>query len=185
MAQKRNKTGIDFEKLICESYGLSHKSVNPRIRWSGKGKSNFNKIHSVNFNANLFKPDLEKSRFDKYDAIDSNGNKYEIKKYCKSFLSGWVVYSEPIFKIASRSTMSNVIKLFGGGDYEKSKSVYNQFVKDMVDNVGQEIIDRITKQIKGVYLLDGFVSTEDLEFRWSIRESWMGYNRLSIEFKLK
>ena len=185
MSQKRNKTGVDFEKQICESNGLTHKSANPRIKWLGVGRTNFNKIASINFDPTNFLPDLDKSRFDKYDAIDKDGNKYEIKKYNKSQVSDWTMLSEPIFKVADRSCMSRVINLFGNGDYEVSKEVYNNFICGMVENVGQELIDKITGTFDGVYLIDSYVPREDLEFRWKINSGWKGYNRLGIEFKLK
>jgi len=185
MGQKRNKTGVDFEKQICESNGLIHKSASPRIKWLGTGRTNFNKIASVNFNPSNFLPDLDKSRFDKYDAVDNDGNKYEIKKYDKSHIKDWTLLSEPIFKVSDRSSMSRVINLFGNGDYEVSKEVYNDFISGMIEIVGEDLINKITSTFNGIYLIDDFVSTSDLEFRWKINSGWKGYNRLSIEFKIK
>lgn len=185
MGQKRNKTGTDFEKQICESNGFTHKAVKPKIIWSGIGRTNFDKIKNINFDPSLFKPDMSRSKFDKYDAIDSNGDPIEIKKYYKSQVTNWTMLSEPIFKIASRSTVNRVTRLFGDGDFEKSKVVYNNFLKEMTSTVGIDILNKITNSFTGVQFIDGFVPNDKLEFRWQIRESWMGYNRLSIEFKLK
>jgi len=184
MAQKRNRTGIDFEKQICETNGWVHKSASPKINWSGKGRSNFDKIVSVDFDSTKFLPNIEKSKFEKYDAINNNGDKIELKKYNISQLSKWVMYSEPIFKVASRSAVKKVTTLFGAGDYEKSKIVYNNFVKGVVNNVGEEILDNITKSNIGIQFKDGFVSQENIEYRWKIRSGWMGYDRLSIEFRV-
>lgn len=185
MGQSRNKTGIDFEKSICESKGWTHKSSNPQIKWNGKGRSNFKKISSINFDPTKFHPNMEKSKFEKFDVITESGDKVEIKKYTKEKLSDWNVYSEPIFKVATRSQRKVVIDLFGGGDFEKSKEVYNNFVKGIVDNVGDEILKRISGSNIGIQCEDGFIPQEDIEYRWRIRESWSGYNRLSIEFRVK
>lgn len=185
MAQKRNKTGVQFEKEICESKGWAHKSTRPKIYWSGKGRSNFRKIASVDFDPTKFLPNMEKSEFDKFDAITEKNEKIEIKKYKKDKLSNWVMYSEPIFKVATRSQMKTVVTLFGDGDVEKSVKKYNEFVDGIVFNVGEEIINNITKSNIGIQCMDSFISQDEVEYRWNVRSGWKGYNRLSIEFRLK
>ena len=185
MGQSRSKTGVEFERVICESKGWEHKSVNPRINWSGKGRTNWDKIKSVGFDPTKFLPDFDKSKFEKYDAINQKGEKIEIKKYSSYKLNEWVTYSEPVFKIATRSVLNTVIKLFGDGDYETSVKNYNEFLGGVVPSVGMSILDAITKSNIGIQLEDKFVPQEDLEYRWSVRKGWKGYNRLSIEFKIK
>jgi hypothetical protein len=185
MGQSRNKTGIEFEKLVCETYGWKHASANPRIRWSGQGRSNWDKIKSVNFDPSLFKPDMDKSRFEKYDAINNTGEKVEIKKYTTETLSDWCLYSEPIFKIATRQQMKDIIRIFGDGDYEQSVVKYNKFVEGITEHVGPMIIRRIYGTSIGVQLIDKFIPKCDLEFKWVVIKSWKGYNRLSIYFRIK
>lgn len=185
MAQSRNKTGVDFEKRVCESKGWTHKSASPKISWSGKGRSNWSKMEQVSFDPTKFTPNVEKSKFDKYDAINTEGEKVEIKKYPSSKLSSWTMYSEPIFKVATRSAMSTVVSKFGKGDYNKSVEAYNEFVAGIVPNVGQDILDGITKSNIGIQCEDRFVPQSELEYRWNVRKGWMGYNRLSIEFRIK
>ena len=183
--QSRSKTGVDFEKTICESKGWSHKSVSPRINWTGKGRSNWGKIKQAEFKPENFTLNIEKSKFDKYDAITENGEKVEIKKYPSSKLNNWTMYSEPIFKVATKSGMNTVIKIFGGGDFDKSVEVYNNFVDGIIPNVGLDILEWITKSNIGIQLEDKFVPQDELEYRWKVRKGWKGYNRLSIEFRIK
>jgi hypothetical protein len=185
MGQSRSKTGVDFEKTICESKGWTHKSASPRINWSGKGRSNWNKIKQAEFKPENFIPNTEKSKFDKYDAITENGEKVEIKKYPSSKLNNWTMYSEPVFKVATRSALGTVTKLFGNGDFNLSVEKYNEFVQGIVPNVGQDILDSITKSNIGIQLEDKFVPQEELEYRWNVRSGWKGYYRLSIEFRIK
>ena len=136
MGQSRNKSGVEFEKQICESNNWNHQASSPRIFWEGIGSSNFQKIKNANFDLSVFKPNLEKSKFTKFDAIDTNNNPVEIKKYTMDQMSEWRMYSEPIFKVASKTTMKSVTKLFGDGDYDKSVEVYNTFVSKIVDTIG-------------------------------------------------
>lgn len=185
MSQSRNRTGVEFEKMICEANGWSHKSVSPRIRWSGNGKSNWAKIKDIELDPTKFIPNFETSRLVKYDAINENGDKIEIKKYTSSTLKSWISYSEPIFKVGSWKTLGIVTKLFGDGDYEKSVVEYNNFVKGVICNVGFNIIESITKSCIGVQCIDRFVPQDELEFKWVVKDGWKDYNRLSIVFRLK
>jgi hypothetical protein len=185
MGQSRNKTGVDFEKRVCESKGWTPKSVSPKLNWVGDGRSNWNKMEQIGFDPSKFVPNLEKSKFDKYDAITNDGQKVEIKKYDSSKLTSWTMYSEPIFKVATRSAMKTVVNKFGKGDYDKSVESYNEFVAGIIPHVGQEILDNITKSNIGIQCEDKFIPQSELEYRWNVRKGWMGYNRLSIEFKIK
>ena len=121
----------------------------------------------------------------KYDAINSRDQKIEIKKYDSSKLRSWTMYSEPIFKVATRSAKSTVIEKFGDGDYNRSVERYNNFVSGMVPNVGDEILNAITQSNIGIQCVDRFIPQSELEYRWNIRSGWKGYNRLSIEFRLR
>lgn len=184
MGQSRNKTGVEFENSICESKGWQRVSKSPKIKWTGKGRSNFEKIASVNFNPDNFLP-LPNSIFDKYDAITENGERVELKKYKISKLKDWTLYSEPIFKVASREGVAAVARIFGQGSLEKAIEVYNQFVSRIVKNIGQDILDKITQSNIGIQLEDGFIPQSNLEYRWVIRKGWANFDRLSIEFRVK
>lgn len=185
MGQSRNKTGVDFEEKICKLNGWTKKSTSPRINWSGKGRSNWIKMKEVNLDPSKFKPNLDGSKLEKYDAIDGNGNKVEIKKYSSSDLISWTMYSEPIFKVSTRSALKSVVSIFGEGDHDTSVKNYNKFVEGMIPNIGQDILESITKSNIGIQLEDKFIPQNELEYRWNVRKSWMGYNRLSIEFRIK
>ena len=184
MGQARNKSGVVFENTMCQSKGWVRVSKSPKISWSGVGRTNFEKIVSVGFNPDKFVPTSE-SVFDKYDAITDKGERVELKKYKTSKLKDWTLYSEPIFKVASREGAAAVARIFGSGNMDKAIENYNQFVDGIVKNIGQDILDKITQSNIGIQLEDGFVPQSNLEYRWRIRKGWMGFNRLSIEFRVK
>jgi len=185
MGQDRNKTGVNFEKKICQLNGWTKKSKSPRICWVGTGGSNWIKMTQVNLDPTKFIPNLNKSKFEKYDAIDANGYKIEIKKYSSQEVKSWKMYAEPIFKISEDKTVETVTNIFGYGDYDTSVKKYNEFVEAVEQNVGQEILDSITKSNIGIQIEDRFIYQNELEYRWKIKKGWKGYNRLSIEFRLK
>ena len=184
MGQARNKSGVVFENTMCQSKGWVRVSKSPKISWSGVGRTNFEKIASVGFNPDKFVPTSE-SVFDKYDAITDKGEKVELKKYKTSKLKDWTLYSEPIFKVASREDVSKVTRIFGQGSLEKAIEVYNQFVSGIVGNIGQDILDKITQSNIGIQLEDGFIPQSKLEYRWIVRKGWANFDRLSIEFRVK
>jgi hypothetical protein len=183
--QSRVKAGNDFEKLICEKFGWEHKSTCPKIIWSGVGRSNFDKIESVNFDSDKFRPTTE-SVYHKWDAVKPNGDKVEIKSYLLSKLRDWNLYSEPMFKVADRKTLSKVVRIFGGGNKELSVRNYNLFVERLSrSGICEDILKRITESNIGIQLIDGFVNQSDLEYRWNLVPNWEGYLRLTIQFKIK
>jgi len=186
MGQSRNKTGIENEILICKEKGWKKVSKSPRIKWTGTGRSNFDKIHSVGYDASKFKPTFM-SVYEKYDAIKPNGEKVEIKGYLfKNIRNKWITYSEPIFKVSSPASVTKVIKLFGDGNQEKAIDKYNSFVESMMGEVGQEILEKITLSNIGIQLEDVFVPQSMLEYRWNILKSaWKGFYRLEIQFRIK
>lgn len=184
MGQVRNKTGVDFEKMICETKGWSHTPKSPRIVWSGVGRTNFDKIASVNFDVTKFTP-TDESILEKYDAITDKGEKVELKKYHSSKLKSWVLYSEPIFKVSNRSTLPIVNRIFGNGDSVLAVKNYNDFVEKIKDTVGEDILNKISQSNAGVQLEDCFVEQSNLEYRWIVRTGWKGFNRLIIEFRIK
>jgi|LakMenE18May11ns_1017448.scaffolds.fasta_scaffold9864406_3 hypothetical protein len=184
MEQVRNKTGITFEKLICEEKGWKHNSKSPKIVWAGFGRNNFQKIAFLDFKANKFIPTSD-SIFEKYDAITKENEKIEIKKYDSKYLKNWVLYSEPIIKVTRQRDIDNVTKYLGNGDVSLGKEKYNKFIEELQQYIGDDILKKIITSNIGVQLKDKFIPQSELEYCWVIKRGWMGYNRLSIEFKLK
>jgi hypothetical protein len=212
MRQTRIKLGNDFEISTCESMGWKHHSKSPTIKWSGVGRSNFKKIESLNFDPTKFKPS-DNSNYSKFDAINENNEKVEIKKYTKSDLNSWKLYSEPMFKVADWKSLVSVINIFGNdgvkrniklkdlypecserynnliidGDKDKAITKYNNFISELSKSeICKNIIDKITKSNIGIQIVDCFIPQSDLEYRWNISTSdWAGFHRYRIEFKLK
>jgi len=177
--QTRAKTGIDFE-ILCESDGWIRQTKSPKIKWNGKGRCNITKIKNCNFNPSIFTMS-EKSNLSKYDLYNPTLGKYrEVKKYEKSKLKSWVMYSEPYFKIASWTDVDKI-----------DKTTYNKFVQDFWDyNLTTGLFDEVEKGINeqsdGVQCIDGFIPKDELEFRTVIvKSAWGGYHRITIQFRLK
>lgn len=177
--QVRAKTGTDFEK-DCEIDGWKRKAKSPKIIWSGTGRNNIQKIKSFNFEPSLFKL-LEASDLSKYDIYHPVLNKYrEVKRYNKSDLTHWTLYSEPYFKISTRSNLSKI-----------DSDTYNKFIEDFWQyNQNTDLFSKMQKGITdfndGIQCKDGFIPKEELEFRTVIvKNAWKGYHRITIEFKLK
>lgn len=184
MSQIRNKTGTEFEKKICENQGWIRKPKSPKIIWSGKGKTNLEKILSINFNPDKFYP-LPQSDFTKYDAQNTKGEFIEIKKYNSSRIKGWYLYSEPAFKISTKRDIPNVVKLFGNGSLDLAKQKYNNFVELMYNKIGDKYLNEFVKLNSGIQFEDKFIPKSNIDYRWYVyKNSWMGFDRLSIQFKI-
>lgn len=179
MGQKRNRTGIEFEKILPKNF--IRKPVSPKIQWVGSGKNNLKKIIEHNFDETKFVADLTKTTLNKYDWVDTISNdKYEVKKYYKDELKKWTLYSEPYFKMSSKENLKVI-----------NKENYNNFVTKFFEfntNNGffEKIISEITSKTKGIYVKDGMIPMSDLEFKTVIvYNQWKGYNRITIMFRLK
>jgi hypothetical protein len=184
--QKRSKSGVNFEKVLCDRLGLTRVNVSPKIHWNGTGKSNIEKIHSLGMDPKEFYPVNEKSFFGKWDTVNESGEKYEIKKYKIGECIKPKLYSEPIVKICHKPSLEKAIKFLGGGDYELSVINYNHFIRELHDNIGEEILNNITRSNNGIYFIDGFVPSENINFEWVIKKNvWKGYDRLSIMFNVE
>jgi len=184
--QKRSKSGVSFEKVLCDRLGLTRVNVSPKIYWNGNGKSNLEKIHSLGLNPKEFYPINEKSFFGKWDAVNQYGEKFEIKKYRVGECVKPKLYSEPIVKICHKPSLEKAIKFLGDGDYETSVRNYNDFICELRENIGEEILYNITKSNRGIHFIDGFVPSENINFEWVIKKNvWKGYDRLSIVFNVK
>ena len=127
-----------------------------------------NKIISLNKDPEEFKVILSESKFIKSDAIDKEGNLYEIKKYSKTQLKKYRLYSEPIIKVApSRSKWGSGDPFF---DNFRSAVEYNNFIGDLMETkwwkqYHQIILDSIIYSNRGIYCKDGFLSHDKLKFR--------------------
>ena len=187
------KTNKDFKEYIYRSYGLSRHTNRPRIFWSGEGKNNIDKLCSLNKCPKKFKPILELSKFIKSDAMDEEGNLYEIKKLTINQLKKYRLYSEPILKVSPKKDN------WGEGnpffDSFESSDEYNTFIENLMNTNWWKkyngiILDSITNSNRGIYCKDGFVPHTHLEFKWVLNKGeyshiFDGYYRLSIVFKLK
>lgn len=186
MPQARRFTGTEFEEEICESKGWTRESVSPHIIWSGEGRTNFQKMKSINFDASKFNL-TDDSSFDKWDATLGN-RRFEIKKYPEYYFNNWLLYSEPFFKVATRDGLKSLIKIIGS-DEDGAREIYNKFVNDfyerlMKEDIGKMILSKISESNHGIQCEDEFIPRRDLMFRYSINTSgWKGFNRINIEVK--
>jgi len=191
--QLRAKTGYSFERKVRREEGFERYIKAPRIKWTGEGKNNVQKLLSLNKNPRLFKPIIEESKFTKADARGKDGTLYEIKKYSKKDILKFKLYSEPIIKVApSRSK-------WGKGDpyYDsfKDSDEYNRFIRKLTRTMwwrkyNKTLLENIYKSNSGIFSKDGFIPHKDLEFKWVINKGsyapiFEGYHRLTIVFRLK
>ena len=192
--QKRALSGFKFEKEICIKKGWKQESKSPRLFWEGSGRSWIEKLRSMNFNAERFKINLEKSNFGKWDATDGDNN-YEIKKYNTKNIKGkYVLYSEPIIKIAPSESKWNK----GNLQYDTfpDSEKYNQFIDELMHSSwwnisNQRILDEITLTSKGIQFEDRFIFKKNIQFSWILNTGiqgfapiFKGYHRISIVFKI-
>lgn len=191
--QHRARTGLSFEVQVRKKEGFERYIKAPRIKWSGTGKNNMEKILSLKKNPKLFKPILSESKFTKADARGKDGTLYEIKKYSKKDIESYKLYSEPIIKVAPSR------KNWGEGnpyyDAFNTSNEYNDFIKKIVKTkwwkkYNKTILKSIYKSNSGIFSKEGFIPYSDLKFKWVINKGeygpiFEGYNRLSIIFKLK
>ena len=170
-------------------------SVSPKIVWTGVGKSNFDKIKSINFKVKDFIP-IKGSKYEKYDAINkSTKEKIEIKKYKQDKIKKWTMLLEPFFKVATHDSERKVMCLFGNGYKEK----YNKFLLDyyqyyISDNsecmspkseIGKSILKKITQSFDSLQCKMDKIKRQDLEFRYKYsKNNWHGFHRIFIEFKV-
>lgn len=177
--QIRAKSGVDFENSF-QGEGWVRQSKSPKFKWSGNGRTIIDKIKSTNYKPELFILD-ESSYMSKYDIYNTiTGKKREVKKYHKESLNGWLLYSEPFFKIASE----NAVKRIGVDEYNKFVEDFYEYYKDK--GLFDRIISKMNEEVEGVQVVDEFIPMDKLEFKVDIiKNSWKKYHRLSILVKLK
>lgn len=176
--QNRAITGTIFEKNFNND-GFTRSTKSPRIKYSGNGKSILTKIKNSKLNPTEVVV-LDESDFSKYDIINKITNeKWEVKKYQKSNIKNWKLFSEPFFKIATKQQATKI-----------NVDDYNTFIDRFWNynnniNLFDKIITEMTSKISGICIIDEFIPVKDLEFRFVIKNSWRGYKRITLEFKLK
>ena len=191
--QIRAITGYAFEREVRGREGFERYIKAPRIKWSGVGRNNVERLMSLNKDPELFKPIIEESKFVKADAKDVNGVLYEIKKYYKRDLNKFRLYSEPIIKVSPcRSKWGE-----GNPYYDNFKDCneYNDFIYRITKTKwwkkhNKTILENIYKSNSGLYTRDGFIPYSELEFKWVINKGeyapiFENYHRLTIVFRLK
>lgn len=185
--QKRAISGKQHEYKVVENGGvLVCKS--PKVIWDYEGKNNLDKIINSNFNGHKLLP-ANNSTYEKYDVILSSGEKMEVKKYSTNKIKGkWILYSEPILKICTKEQVNRLIKVCGS--LETAQYKYNKFITELYDNLLNDgelnnILNKLTQTSKGIIFEDCRVNYNDLEFRWVMKNNWMGFKRVILEFKIK
>lgn len=176
--QSRSITGIQFEKSFTNS-GWVRSSLSPRLAWTGRGRTNIEKIISLDYDHTKFLL-LGASRYQKWDLYNPTTFKYrEVKKYYVSQVFNWTLYSEPYFKVASESQL-----------YLVDPIRYNDFTRNFFrihteSGLFTDIQERMVETIEGIQFIDAFVPKKYLEFRTELLEGWAGCNRITIQFKIK
>jgi hypothetical protein len=189
----RVNAGYGFEKDIRLKNNFERYIKSPRIKWSGIGRNNVNKIISLGKNPELFMPIMEESKFVKADARNKDGSLYEIKKYSRKDLKKFRLYSEPIIKVCPTRSKWGVgnpfFDNFNGSD-EYNEFIYNLTKTEWWKNQNQKILENICMSNEGIFSIDGLIPNSELDFKWVINKGEYGcifdnYYRLSIVVKIK
>ena len=176
--QKRCLTGTIFEKFLCKD-GFIHKSKSPKAKYSGEGKSILSKIKNSNYDPSIVQV-LPGSDFSKYDIInEETDEKWEAKKYKMESLKKWTLFSEPFFKIATRTQTTKIT-------VRQYNIFVNRFWKfNNKKGFFGDIIKQMTETLSGICVIDGFIPIDDIEFRFVVKYYWMGYKKITLEFRVK
>jgi hypothetical protein len=189
----RVNAGYGFEKDIRLKNNFERYIKSPRIKWTGIGRNNVNKIISLGKNPELFMPIMEESKFVKADARNKDGSLYEIKKYSRKDLKKFRLYSEPIIKVCPTRSKWGVgnsfFDNFNGSD-EYNEFIYNLTKTEWWKKQNQKILENICMSNEGIFSIDGLIPNSELEFKWVINKGEYGtifdnYHRLSIVVKIK
>ena len=175
--QTRATTGTDFEKQLVNKQWKRNERK-PKMIWDVSGNNIFDKIKNVDYDASKFNL-REDSILSKHDFVFHTDNTltFEVKKYEMKKLKKWTLYSEPFFKVSTRSDKERV-------DINR----YNEFVNNFF-NTRKDIINRVLENISkdslGVRCLDGFIHQRDIEYKVKVLNGWKGYKRITVMFKIK
>lgn len=175
--QTRATTGVDFEQsLITEQWLKSE--IKPKMIWDVNGVNVFDKMKNVGYDVTKFNLS-DKSIISKSDFVFVTDPtlRFEVKKYPKSKLKKWTMYSEPFFKVSTNDA-ANIVDI---NDYNKFVDEFVDKRKDIITNV----INSIGEGIIGVRCLDGFIQQHELEYKIEVLKGWKGYKRITIMFRIK
>ena len=100
--QPRTKAGIDFELSLQSDLWVKNEHK-PKMVWDVVGTNVFNKMKNVDYDVTKFNLS-NTSILIKYDFTFHNNTNlaFEVKKYKKSKVTKWTLYSEPYFKVSTR-----------------------------------------------------------------------------------
>ena len=177
MQQPRARAGIDFELSLQSDLWIKNEQK-PKMVWDVVGKTVFNKMKNVDYDVTKFNLS-NTSILIKYDFTFHNNKNlaFEVKKYEKSKLNKWTLYSEPFFKVSTRDSAKHIDTV-----------TYNKFVNDFYTN-RKDIINKVLKNIfkntLGIRIVDEFIPQHKIEYRVVVLKGWGGYNRITIQFRVK
>jgi hypothetical protein len=180
MKQTRVRTGQEFEDSISDVEWVKN-PTKPLFIWTGEGKNVYERIKSVGYDVHKFYL-KESSTFKKWDLISKKDSTKtaDAKRYIKKKLSRWTLYSEPYFKVATRSNLNKI------GLEEYNKFVDEFYELNSKNGTFDTIIKKMTENSVGIVTLDGFIPIERIEFRTTvIKSAWKGYHRITIQFRVK
>ena len=177
MQQPRARAGIDFELSLQSDLWIKNEQK-PKMVWDVVGKTVFNKMKNVDYDVTKFNLS-DKSILTKYDFTFHNNKNlaFEVKKYKKSKVTKWTLYSEPFFKVSTRE-----------GAEQIDTETYNKFVDDFYTkrkDIINKVLDNISKNILGIRLVDEFIPQNNIGYRVEVVKGWGGYNRITIQFRVK
>jgi hypothetical protein len=149
--QPRTRAGIDFELSLQSDLWVKNEQK-PKMVWDVIGRN----VFAFHNNKDLA---------------------FEVKRYEKSKLNKWTLYSEPFFKVATREEMIKI-----------DTQTYNKFVSDFYTkrkDIINKVLENISKNTLGIRVIDEFIPQHKIEYRAEILKGWGGYDRITIQFKIK
>jgi hypothetical protein len=177
MRQPRTKAGIDFESSLENELWIKNEQK-PKMVWDVVGTNVFDKMKNADYDVTKFNLS-DNSILTKYDFTyhDNENLAFEVKRYEKSKVNKWTLYSEPFFKVSTRGAVKQIDKV-----------TYNKFVDDFYTkrkDIINKVLENITKNILGIRLIDEFIPQNKIEYRVEVIRGWGGYNRITIQFRVK
>jgi hypothetical protein len=175
--QPRTKTGIDFELSLQSDLWVKNEQK-PKMIWDVSGNNVFDKMKNVDYDVTKFNLS-DTSVLSKYDFTFHNTNNlaFEVKKYKKSTLNKWTLYSEPFFKVSKRADLEKI-----------DIQTYNKFVSDFFTkrkDIINKVLENINKNTLGIRIIDEFIPQHKIEYKVEVLKGWKGYDRITILFRIK
>jgi hypothetical protein len=175
--QPRTRAGIDFELSLQSDLWVQNEQK-PKMVWDVVGRNVFEKMKNVDYDVTKFNL-CDTSVLTKYDFTFHNNKDlaFEVKRYEKSKLNKWTLYSEPFFKVSTRAELEKI-----------DTQTYNKFVSDFFTkrkDIINKVLENISKNTLGIRVLDEFIPQHNIEYRAEILKGWGGYDRITIQFRIK